>query len=153
MLVRNLSQRGGTGNLRNHWEEMIHYVASAIGDDSVTYKIVTKNVIKPKHRIVHMNMLFNCDDFLDHFSWNLGETKTIENTKSTNDKVGNSHDKSNNKIPAETSKGTDSENEIVHLPLSPVSSDQGRKVTGKNGNKKEIKNDNKERIFFKVRSS
>ena len=72
--------------------------------------------MKPKDWIAHMNMLLNCNDLLDHFSWNLGETKAIENTKPANDKVGNSHDNSNNKIPeeteitAETSKDTDSEN-------------------------------------------
>ena len=48
MLVRNLSERGGTGKLRNHWEEKIHKIVSAIGNDSVTYKIVPENVIKPK---------------------------------------------------------------------------------------------------------
>ena len=74
MLVRNLFQRGGTGKLRNHWEEKIHKIVSATeddsvtykmvpedvlkpGDDSVTYKIVPENVMKPKDRIVHRNML------------------------------------------------------------------------------------------------
>ena len=42
-------------------------------------------------------MLLNCDDSLHHFSWNLGETKAIENAKAGNDRSGNSHDKSRNK--------------------------------------------------------
>ena len=77
-------------------------------------------------------MLLNCDDLLDHFNWNLGETRTIENTKPTNDKVGNSHDKGNNKrlitrsrktkkateTPAERREDTDSKNEVEHLQLS-----------------------------------
>ena len=87
VLVRNLSERGGTGNLRNHSKEKILKIVLAIGDDSVTYKIVPENVMKPNNWIVQRDMLLNCDDLLDHFSWNLGETKAIENTKTTN-KVG-----------------------------------------------------------------
>ena len=68
MLVRNLSERGGTGKLRNHWEEKIHKIVSAIGDNSVTYKIVPVNVMKPKDWIVHRNILLNCDDLLNNFS-------------------------------------------------------------------------------------
>ena len=45
VLLRNLSERGGTGKLRNHWEENIHKIVSAIGDDSVTHKIVPENVM------------------------------------------------------------------------------------------------------------
>ena len=44
--------------------------------------------MKPNNWIVQRDMLLNCDDLLDHFSWNLGETKAIENTKTTNNKVG-----------------------------------------------------------------
>ena len=95
MLVRNLSEKEGIGKLRNHWEKKMHKIVSAIEDDSVTYKIVLKNVMKPKDQIVHRSMLLNCDDLLDHFNLKLGET--IKNTKATNDKVGNSHDNSSNK--------------------------------------------------------
>ena len=133
VLVRNLSEGGGTGKLRNHWEEKIHKIVSAIGDDSVTYKIVHENVRKSKDWIVHRNLLLNCDDLLDNFIWNLGETKAVENTKATNDKVRNSNEESSNKgltaqssktkkateTTAETSGDTESENEIEHLQLSP----------------------------------
>ena len=88
VLVRNLSERGGTGKLRNHSKEKILKIVLAIGDDSVTYKIMPENVMKPNNWIVQRDMLLNCDYLLDHFSWNLGETKTIENTKTTNNKVG-----------------------------------------------------------------
>ena len=78
-------------------------------------------------------MLLNCDDLLDNFRWNLCETKAVENTKATNNRVGNSHEESSNKgltarwsktkkateTAAETSGHTVSENEIEHLQLSP----------------------------------
>ena len=62
VLVRSLSQKGGNRKLRNHWEEKIHKIVSAFGDETVSCKIVPENVMKPKDRIVHKNMLLNCDD-------------------------------------------------------------------------------------------
>ena len=38
VLVRNLSERGGTGKLRNHWEEKIHKIVSVIGEGSITLR-------------------------------------------------------------------------------------------------------------------
>ena len=127
--------------------------------------------MKPKDWIVHRNTLLNCDDLLDHFSWNLGETKSIENTKATNEKVGNSHDKSSNKgltarwsktkkateTTVDASGDTESENEIEHLQLSRSQianffRPREERETYKKGNKEEIKDDNEERIDFKVTS-
>ena len=71
VLVRNLSERGGTGKLRNHWEEKVHKVVSAVGKDKVAYKVIPENVDNPKERIIHRNMLLNCDHLLDHFNWNI----------------------------------------------------------------------------------
>ena len=71
VLVKNLSERGGTGKLRNPCEKKIHKIVSATGDDTGTYKIVLDHVMKLKDQIVHRNMLLNCDDLLDNFSWNL----------------------------------------------------------------------------------
>ena len=116
------SQNIQTENAKNI--QKIHKTVSAIGEDSVTYKIVPENAMKSKDWIVHRKTLLNCADILNDFSQNLGETKAINKTKSTNDKVGNSHDKTNNKkptaqssktkkakeVPAETSEDTDSEN-------------------------------------------
>ena len=89
--------------------------------------------MKPKDRIVHRNMLLNCDDLLHHFTLKLGEAKAIKNKRRTNEKVGNSNDSSSNKgltarwsknkkttkTPVKTSEDTESENEIEHLQLSP----------------------------------
>ena len=60
---------------------------------SVTCKIVPENDMKPKNRSVRRNMLLNFDDLLDHFRWNLGETKITENTKPPNEDVANLHEK------------------------------------------------------------
>ena len=59
VLAGNLNEREGTGKLRINWKQKIHKIASTIGDDSVTYKIVPGNVMKPKDRTVHRNTLLN----------------------------------------------------------------------------------------------
>ena len=55
-----MSERGGPGKLRSHWEERIHVVVSRKGEDSPVYEV------KPEHgpgrsRILHRNMLMSCN--------------------------------------------------------------------------------------------
>ena len=63
----------------------------------IVTQVIPENVMKPKDWIVHRSILLDCGDLLNHFCWTLGKTKTTENTKATNDKVGDSHDKRCNK--------------------------------------------------------
>ena len=38
-LIRNMSQRRGTGKMRNFLEEKVHIIVSRIGDNGVGYKV------------------------------------------------------------------------------------------------------------------
>ena len=60
VLVRNLREKGGTGKLRNHWENRIFKVVDK-RDDSPVYTCVDVHNPKDK-RVLHRNLLLKCND-------------------------------------------------------------------------------------------
>ena len=93
VLVRNMSPRGGTGKMRDFWEEKVHVIVSRIGDNGVVYKAKQEDEGNRKIRVLHRNMIMKIDDMLDNFDWNvsISEKEKVkqksESPKSTNRKI------------------------------------------------------------------
>lgn len=60
VLVRNLTPRGGTGKLRNHWEDEIHTVIRRVGEEGPVYEVKPERG-KGRSRVLHRNLLLPCD--------------------------------------------------------------------------------------------
>ena len=60
VLVHNLSEQGGPGKLRAHWEDQIHCIVRQRGPDSPVYEVKPETVTGPT-RVLHRNLLLPCD--------------------------------------------------------------------------------------------
>ena len=80
VLVRNLSERGGTGKLRSYWEKQIYDVKRK-KDDLPIYEVISPET--GKSRILHRNMLMKCDIIPATFTEEKKKTKTWQYIKKT----------------------------------------------------------------------
>ena len=60
VLVRNKSERGGTGKLRSYWEGNVHVVVRK-KDENIPVYVVTAENGTGKERTLHRNLLLPCD--------------------------------------------------------------------------------------------
>lgn len=61
VLVRNLTPRGGTGQLQNHWEDCVHKVIRQVGKDMPIYEVISEQGKARGRRVLHRNLLLPCD--------------------------------------------------------------------------------------------
>lgn len=62
VLLRNMTSRGGTRKLRNHWEDTIHKVICWVGKDMPIYEVRPEQGKGRGSRILHRNLLLPCDN-------------------------------------------------------------------------------------------
>ncbi|MGL4645700.1 MAG: hypothetical protein ACRCVL_01070, partial [Cetobacterium sp.] len=60
VLVKNLTPRGGTGKLRNYWENEVHVVLRQVANDVPIYEVKSEQS-KGRSRVLHRNLLLPCD--------------------------------------------------------------------------------------------
>ncbi len=60
VLVKNLTPRGGTGKLRNYWEDEVHVIAHQVADDAPVYEVKPEKS-KGRSQVLHRNLLLSCD--------------------------------------------------------------------------------------------
>ena len=82
VLVRNLSERGGTGKMRSHWEQDVHVIVSKMNDDLPVYAVRPEKG-GGRERVLHRNLLFPCD----HLPLEVDVTKENQIPKTSKKKV------------------------------------------------------------------
>uniref|UniRef100_A0A3B3IPZ1 Gypsy retrotransposon integrase-like protein 1 n=1 Tax=Oryzias latipes TaxID=8090 RepID=A0A3B3IPZ1_ORYLA len=60
VLIKNLTPRGGSGKLRDYWEDAIHTVVRQMGPDLPIYEVKPERS-KGRSRVLHRNLLMSCD--------------------------------------------------------------------------------------------
>ncbi|RXN13837.1 Retrovirus-related Pol poly from transposon [Labeo rohita] len=60
VLMKNLTPRGGTGKLRNYWEDEVYVVVRQVADDAPIYEVKPEQG-KGRSRVLHRNLLLPCD--------------------------------------------------------------------------------------------
>ena len=82
VLIRNLSERGGTGKMRSFWEDKVHVIIDNFKSENITYKVQPENDLNGKIGTLHRNMLLSRDNLLDNYDWSIIGEDHISNHKS-----------------------------------------------------------------------
>ena len=82
VLIWNLSNLGGTGKLRNYWEQQVHVIVSRVGKNRLAYKVRPEYGSDRILRILHRNMLIYCDDLLENYNWKIRQNSQFTNPES-----------------------------------------------------------------------
>ncbi|KAK7888892.1 hypothetical protein WMY93_024452 [Mugilogobius chulae] len=81
VLVRNMTPRGGTGKLRNHWEDSIYKVVRQVNKDLPIYEVVPEQGKNRDSKILHRNLLLPCNHLPLEVPLKVARTKKRNKTK------------------------------------------------------------------------
>ena len=96
VLVRNLTERGGTGKLPSFWEEKIYKIIDQKDNNGLVYSIQEEGNERSRIRVLHRNHLLACDHFpYKNHDGKLQWKKDNDDDKSEGE-MGERNNKSNN---------------------------------------------------------
>ena len=61
VLFRNLSERGGTRQMRSFWQDKVHVVIENLNSKNISYKVQRENDLNENIHTFHRNMPLSCD--------------------------------------------------------------------------------------------
>ena len=107
VLVRNLSERGGTGKLRSHWEKKVHIVKKC--DEKLPIYCVAPEDGSGKERVVHRNLLMKCELLPLEIEPDVSENdRVVSSAKKSKEK----HDSKEKKVVEIFDSSSDSDSDI-----------------------------------------
>ena len=118
VLIRNMSERGGTGKMRSFWEEKVHVVVENINNENITYKVKPERDTDGRTRVLHRNMLLPCDNLLDNFNWNINTQPTHEkqNKKTASRQLPKKNDNKDESVTENEDDGSETGEMIEFTP-------------------------------------
>ena len=125
ILIRNLSERGGTGKMRSFWEDKVHAVIKNLNSENVTYRVQPENDLNGKIRTLHRNMLLSYDNLLDNYQWSITGDDYTSNHKSKEDiesKPSDTHKDIKDRIKSVTRNKSQENKKIAHSDAETESS-------------------------------
>ena len=125
ILIRNLSERGGTGKMRSFWEDKVHAVIKNLNSENVTYRVQPENDLNGKIRTLHRNMLLSYDNLLDNYQWSIIGDDYTSNHKSKEDiesKPSDTHKDIKDRIKSVTRNKSQENKKIAHSDAETESS-------------------------------
>lgn len=119
VLVRNLSERGGTGKMRSFWEKDVHEIITVKDESFLIYSVRKVNEPNGKQRILHRNVLLPCDkypyDSQDYHNKTQNKKEEVKKDSKEKENRSSRRLRKDDISDDNTASDTDEENSHIHI--------------------------------------